>query len=356
MITYLFIIIIIIFLRFLYFKYTFESYTYNIQIKKLLNPIFKLSYFDPYIYRAFNPCVFEYSNVIYNTFRLATGSFFNLYKIYEYFTSCSKYYPSKICIQSINETSEIILPDIKYISEYCNITLNKIYKFTGYEDCRSIIVKEYLYLICSVFAESAEYCQMGIIQIKVSDLNKKAIYPVNFKLLQPSFINKCSQKNWMPFVYNSELYLVYSVNPHKILKCNLQNFTVRLEYETSNLQINKNIRGGSNISEYNSYKFGKVYLGITHIRRHMYYTNIFYIFEIKPPFKIIGISNEFIIYNSRIHILKNTNHLKYFWNLQFTSGLHIDNSDINIYYGVNNSYSMKFTIQNYDLDKLLNSV
>ena len=350
--------ILVLIIFFLYLYYTQNIYynsNFNIITKKLKNPIQELHNFDSNIYQAFNPGVFIYKNKIYNSFRLANGNFFSFYRFYKHL------YPSKICIQSENLVSEIMMQDITKISKYFNITKNKKYKIKGYEDSRCIILNDYLYLIVSTFAESINYCQIGIIKINCNKLNNKYIIPDDFNLVTPSYLKHGYQKNWMPFVYNSQLYLVYSINPHKILHCDLNTYNLTEISNVFNNKIPKNIRGGSNIILYNSNRFKNVYLGLGHIKRNMFYTHIFYIFNCEYPFQVIGISNEFIIGDNKLKFLKTSkevipNLLKYKWNIQFVAGLCMIDSHLKIYYGQDDEYSMEFTINKNNLDSIINLI
>ena len=361
-IKFILIIFILYLYLYLYLYYTQNIYNsnFNITTKKLKNPIQELANYNPNIYKAYNSSVFIYNNKIYNTFRLASVNF-NLHKLYEHITQTGYTYPSKICIQSSDITSEILMPDITYLKKYLHLTKNKKYKSTGYQDARSVVINNYLYLIITVFVESIKYSQIGIIKINCNKLNDKYIIPDDFNLVNPSYLKDGHQKNWMPFVYNSQLYLVYSINPHKILHCDLNTYNLTEISNVFNNKIPKNIRGGSNIILYNSNRFKNVYLGLGHIKRNMFYTHIFYIFNCEYPFQVIGISNEFIIGDNKLKFLKTSkevipNLLKYKWNIQFVAGLCMIDSHLKIYYGQDDEYSMEFTINKNNLDSIINLI
>lgn len=324
---------------------------YSIQAKvyNIINPITKLPFIDINVYKAFNPSAFKYNNHIYIVHRLATGGFLNVYKVYEYFTNCSKYYPSRISIYNTNTNKafELHTADIRSYNKYTHLTKHKSYKFLGYEDPRSIIINDYLYLIVSVFAEFEKFTQIGVFKIKLNKLldSNYIIYSDNFCLLNPTYVNDCMQKNWMPFVYNNNLHFVYSTNPHKILKLLDDNGNIEIIHNNT-YNIPKNLRGSSNAILYNN-----VYISITHHRYNMYYTHRFYTYD--KNFKILNYTEEFIIFNNTLVFIKYHKLLNHLWNVQFVSGILLENDKLFVYYGINNEYSEYLTLNIDYIFKLL---
>lgn len=320
-------------------------------IDRLSNPICKLHHVDPSLYDYFNPCTFQYGDKIYTTHRLATGRFFSVYKIYEYFTKCSKYYPSLICISSAECTSIVNIPDVRYIEKYKNITQGRRYRFTGYEDARSVVIGDNICLIVNCFASSDAYTQLGVITIDAAHLTQNIITPTNFCLVHPDLINNCFQKNWMPFVQHDELYLVYSVSPHVVYRCNYATGEISLISNISN-SLPNHIRGGSNVCKY-VYNGVQCHISVVHVRRKNFYTHQLYCFSAVQPYTVLYISPEWIIHNGHLVYVHNLKYSYYFYLIQFVSGLSITNDVATVYYGTDNYCSNTFTIDRSQIDRML---
>lgn len=132
---------------------------------------------------------------------------------------------------------------------------------------------------------------------------------------------KGAEKNWMPFEYENELYFEYSIQPHVILKAELDKNKIPTGYcpKVYNTNINypkkRDFGGGSP-----SIKIklnGKYYfLGLTHTRGTSrticVRKNLFYIFRAEPPFDILWFGPEF-------------NMLNIPYNIEFGTGLIVKN-------------------------------
>lgn len=309
------------------------------------------------IYKAINPSVFTLNNTTYTTFRLTANHYLSLHKIKTWILGNNADYESKIVIISENSKSEVITPNIKDISEYDEITKGKTYLHTGYEDARPVVINNKIYLTVCTLANHVLHTQLGLIKLLETEIEKPIILANQFKLLDPSRNKTNGQKNWMPFIYQNELYYVFSVNPHLILKCNPETGR-NLQHSITYPNLNEDIRGGSNIITYNHPDFGMVYLALTHVRRYMFYTHQLYIFESISPFKIISITKEFYFESDKIKILnpRYKNYLKFFWNVQFGSGILCDGNMIYLYYGHNNSKSIKIGLQSDILHTMLTKI
>ena len=104
------------------------------------------------------------------------------------------------------------------------------------------------------------------------------------------------EKNWSPFIYKNILYVSYSINPHIILKVNIQNGDCQKIYENPKFNSPLKIYGGTP-SIY--IKESNFYLGIAHLNiqglfgwKRIYYC-VSYIFSPEPPFQIQKISKIF---------------------------------------------------------------
>ena len=132
---------------------------------------------------------------------------------------------------------------------------------------------------------------------------------------------KRTEKNWMPFEYNNELYFEYSIQPHIILKANLDSNGTPTGYcpKVYNTKINypKKRDFGGGAPSIKIKLNGKYYfLGIAHTRGKTSSVttrkNLFYIFRSEPPFDILWIGPEF-------NILDKTR------NIDFATGLIVKN-------------------------------
>ena len=107
------------------------------------------------------------------------------------------------------------------------------------------------------------------------------------------------QKNWMPFIHEGKIYLIASVCPHVIYEMEVdQNNQIACEqkYETSWITpwlFPKEFhRGNTNPVQLDDGNF----LGTFHTAKwygsKCYYDNGCYLFEGKPPFKVLKCSNQ----------------------------------------------------------------
>jgi len=180
----------------------------------------------------------------------------------------------------------------------------------GMEDARIIISPDRKKLHIFANSLSGPDCrnEMWLMNINMKDLNNTnnnsndsiTVTPIKLKI---DFDLDRKQKNWMPFFYNNNLMLIYNVNPHVILECDIHTGTCIKMYQTFNENLPKNIRGGSCAIRINTFGHSNIstssvfdfYVTATHVQRasHRYVTQ-FYAFETKPPFKIVGVSDDFV--------------------------------------------------------------
>lgn len=107
------------------------------------------------------------------------------------------------------------------------------------------------------------------------------------------------QKNWMPFVHEDKVYFIASVNPHIIYQFDYDSKnSAKKVYHTEWKHpwvIKKTLRGNTNAIQL---KDGN-YLSIFHTAMSknglIYYDNGAYIFEGKPPFRVLRCSKKTIL-------------------------------------------------------------
>lgn len=207
----------------------------------------------------------------------------------------------------------------------------------GCEDARSFVVGHKLMLVCNI--PSAENCrrEMHIIEVDLNEfeLGKimkrqisgtekykidyaetrvfiKEVKPLSISKINISFDNHRDQKNWMPFVINEDIYFVYSVNPHVILKY-VDGTCVKIA--TSNNKLPQDLRGGSQIIRSTKWKkvgsdrHGEVkymgedlYIGVVHIRDSTFqYTTYIYAFDVHYPYAVKYITRGFVFGSASSH-------------------------------------------------------
>jgi hypothetical protein len=232
----------------------------------------------------------------------------------------------------------------------------------GCQDARTFICDNKLYLACN--DTSGENCrrEMYIMEVDINrvrsrsgpvrddnskkrDVKPRDVSVVSMERLNAEFGNERDQKNWMPLVIDNQIYFVYSVNPHIILRYRPglhprkypgktripgEKEIVNCEKvaETSNSKLPSGLRGGGQIirvRKWNrthaltfrqrsdvSYRPEDLYLGIVHTRDSLSeYSTYFYAFEIVHPYRVKYISKGFVFGEAGSHSKR----------IQFASGL-----------------------------------
>lgn len=115
---------------------------------------------------------------------------------------------------------------------------------------------------------------------------------------------KHRQKNWVPFTYNNEVLLSYTLEPHQIVSLNNNTtFAIRFASENSSCWSLGELRGGTQ-----AIKLDNCYLGIFHSckilatqnsngKKMRHYFMGAYTFKPEPPFEITHISPRPIVGN-----------------------------------------------------------
>lgn len=146
------------------------------------------------------------------------------------------------------------------------------------------------------------------------------------------------QKNWMPFVYEKDVYFVSDVNPHRIYRFDEDTKTSNLLYESNfrHAWFNRHqIRGNTNCIRVNDEHYLSIFHTAQKIDLCSYYDNGAYLFEAKPPFKPVMFCNRSIMpaeFAMETHFRKAGEIL-----CVFPMSLHKENDDIYISYGDNDS-------------------
>lgn len=132
----------------------------------------------------------------------------------------------------------------------------------------------------------------------IMDLNKskKFIDGLPFRV-SPKDV-KARQKNWMPFVHEDKIFLIASICPHIIYELTLTDKGAvceqKYESEWSHPWFYKEfLRGNTNAIQLDNGNYLATFHTAVKLGRSMhYYDNGFYVFEGKPPFKVLKCANK----------------------------------------------------------------
>lgn len=140
-----------------------------------------------------------------------------------------------------------------------------------------------------------------------------------------------TEKNWMPFEYDSELYVAYSVQPHKILHVDATTGRCTPKYETNAPTGRRGVGNGAP-PQMVTFRGRRCFLGMAHTRDRgrcvVARTNFFYVFEASPPFRITHVSPNLEFTTNRACV-------------EFGSGLlvDVDHDTLYVAYGVDDCCS-----------------
>ncbi len=299
--------------------------------------------------RCFNPSIFYYNSQIYYVYRIHIGG--DIYYFNRILSEFSNKYPSQNVIYNSVSGNYTVIDTSSY-----NLKIIK-----GFEDPRVIIHNNKLHIFLNELDEVTKKSVMYILIIDPTKLENSAVIPDNILLLDYKKFKNKHQKNWMPFVYKSQLYIIYSLSPYIILQCNTKNGkcieVLNKIYSTPN-----DLRGSSNIIKFSTLTYGKVFLGISHSRYKHVYTHRFFIFKYSKSFDLLAMSDEFIIQNtellfideSTIKSFKITGHIQR--GIQFVAGLLQIGSTLYITYGEDDYHAKQFKIDSTIVESLLSKI
>lgn len=151
------------------------------------------------------------------------------------------------------------------------------------------------------------------------------------------YVKTRAEKNWMPFVHRDELYFVYSVNPHNILRFNEHTKRVQLVY-TSSADFSAwphkalGLYGNATCTKIND----DLYMGTFHSKPHRNYWSGYYFFEAKPPFKVVKVGTVPLFQPSDLDEPQRSDRVRRcFDNVQFPICTLRKDNDVLVSYGVN---------------------
>ena len=202
------------------------------------------------------------------------------------------------------------------------------YETNGIEDPKLFIYKEEQWVVANVIGsdQQPDVCKNAMCIFKVKSPRE------TFKILSvPPHVNpNQTQKNWSIFEHDGDLLCEYSISPHVIFKIdpNFGTTTELYRIGRNGLDVTnyKSLRGGSN-SIKTMLNDKLYYLNVGHITSGYPhdYKQFFYIFESKPPFEILGISEPSKL-DSKARI-------------QFAAGISEYDDNIYVSYGISDCHN-----------------
>lgn len=145
--------------------------------------------------------------------------------------------------------------NLPYQSAEFNDILNNNINKGGSEDNRYIIFKNDLFVVFNGISKKNNTRQMFLYNIKQSKLSQLYINSCD--------ISKITQKNWMPYIYQENLYFIYSIYELCVLKL--------ISHDSGECEIvsghpsrftNKGLFGGTNLCHWKN----NLYIGFIHSR------------------------------------------------------------------------------------------
>ena len=161
----------------------------------------------------------------------------------------------KICDRNKYGTLIFSKKNLPYQCEDFNDILNNNIKNGGSEDNRYIIFKNDLFVVFNGISKKDNTRQMFLYNIKQTKLCQLYINSYD--------ISKITQKNWMPYVYDDNLYFIYSICELCVLKLiSHDSGECEIVFGDPSKITNKGLFGGSNLC----YWKNNFYIGFLHSR------------------------------------------------------------------------------------------
>jgi len=117
------------------------------------------------------------------------------------------------------------------------------------------------------------------------------------------------QKNWMPFTFDDRFFLVHTISPHLVVELDLNTYKIINSYHTENTEIREHWKNDPHGGTPPLY-LPEMDCFVTFFQAHSYQTKSLtawadkwpqykvgaYLFESKPPFKVIAYTPEHLTY------------------------------------------------------------
>lgn len=223
-------------------------------------------------------------------------------------------------------------------------------------DFRTIQLRDKTYAV--FFTKAASYRSAVVLQSFVIQPDLSIKWNTDRTVLEPiedwpgGYVKTSAEKNWMPFVYRDELYFVYALRPHVILRYNEHTKRVQRVYDMPTDWSKSPLPGGGLSGNSNCVRVGDLYMNTFHSKPFRNYWTGYYFFEARPPFRPVLLGTVPLLEPSDCkEERKSARVQRCFDNVQFPIGLHAAGTDILVSYGVNDITNQIAQIKLDDLMK-----
>jgi predicted GH43/DUF377 family glycosyl hydrolase len=154
--------------------------------------------------------------------------------------------------------------------------------------------------------------RMGIAMLQYNESSHKVEITRNYPIIHPDYDSAYHHKNWSPFMYNNETYLIQRLNPLHVVRVAMPNdtdarqtvqaVTVSIAPEVHMNWIYGELRGGTN-----AIFIGSRYLAFYHtsltFKGNGYKTYLLgaYTFTAHPPFRLLEINRTPLLFDERMY-------------------------------------------------------
>ena len=274
----------------------------------------------------FNPCLFKYGQ--------------------------KKYISTRFCEQQKDGVyrESVKLFDYDSMKEI-NFNVEREYKEENIQDARFLQYGDNLLMSCvsiDCYNVNNYYYHYKFILFDRDFKQKRVIHPSYGKNAPVPIMNSGSEKNWILFESDNKLYFIYSLSPHVVVETNL-NGEILNEYIGHNDSFDLWHYGAPRLStnpiRIKDYYFSFFHSHIVFENQRIYFCG-WYKFKAKPPFNIVEISEEPLIWpsKSRNHIIKNKS--KYYPLCVFPMGCILSGNELLVSAGINDNESAILTFKN----------
>jgi hypothetical protein len=223
-------------------------------------------------------------------------------------------------------------------------------------DFRTITLRGKTYAV--FFTKQASYRSGVILQSFEIQPDLSIKWNVDRTLLEPigdwpgGYNKNSAEKNWMPFVHEDELYFVYGLKPHVILRYNEFTHKVQRVYDTTVDWTKWQLPGNGLSGNTNCVRVGDYFLNTYHSKPLKNYWTGYYFFEAKPPFRPMLLGTVPLLEpKDCTEERKSPRVQRCFDNVQFPIGLHVAGPNVLVSYGVNDIVNQIASVSIADLLK-----
>jgi predicted GH43/DUF377 family glycosyl hydrolase len=169
------------------------------------------------------------------------------------------------------------------------IQLNSSYPNEQFEDPRVLKFGDKYGLSCCSYIPLKSYAHQAMFLLDGQFSNVARFDPIYGNNLAQAMVNDGHEKNWLYFTHDNAPHLVYSANPHVVVRLNgrLESETKYITDEFNPLWKFGEVRGGSNPILVDGLYWTFFHSSLPWINKKRRYYMGAYAFEAKPPFRIV---------------------------------------------------------------------